>query len=93
MSTTGCLLWGPGGPCTLLPQTLFKVNKIKGLRRHQRQAFSYDSIRQLFQNILDLVFIVEHTYQGKVLHTQLQIIFWEKSCKKNKTATALVMQS
>lgn len=67
---------------------------MKGLRKHQGQALSYDNIRQLFQNILDLVFIVEHTYQGKVLRTHTTTNhFWEKSCKKNKTATALVMQS
>lgn len=46
------------------------------------QVLSYNSIGQLFQNILDLVFIVEHTYQGKVLHTQLQIIFGKKAVKK-----------
>ena len=65
------------------PQPRFRVKeKIKGLRKHQ--VLSYDSIRQLFQNILDLVFIVEHTYQGKVLHTQLQIIFGKKAVKKIK---------
>lgn len=67
------------------PQPRFKVKKkIRGLRKHQRQILSYNSIRQLFQNILDLVFIVEHTYQGKVLHTQLQIIFGKKAVKKIK---------
>lgn len=66
----------PPTPCSEFKE------KIKGLRKHQRQALFYDSIRQLFQNILDLVFIVEHTYQGKVLHTQLQIILEGKSCKK-----------
>lgn len=67
------------------PQPGFKVKKkIRGLRKHQRQILSYNSIRQLFQNILDLVFIVEHTYQGKVLHTQLQIIFGKKAVKKIK---------
>lgn len=68
----------PPTPCSEFKE------KITGLRKHQRQALFYDSIRQLFQNILDLVFIVEHTYQGKVLHTQLQIILGGKSCKKKK---------
>lgn len=54
--------------CPLPTRSEFK-EQIKGLRKHQRQALSYDNIRQVFQNILDLVFIVEHTYQGKVLHT------------------------
>ena len=49
----------------------------------------------LFQHlkILDLVFIVEHTYQGKVLHTQLQSILGEKKLLKKKSSTGLVMQS
>lgn len=64
------------------PQPGFRVKKIRGLRKHQRQILSFNSIRQLFQNILDLVFIVEHTYQGKVLHTQLQIIFGKKAVRK-----------
>lgn len=67
-----------------LPNPCSKFKKVKGLRKHQRQALSYNNIRQLFQNILDLVFIVEHTYQGKVLHTQLQIIFGKKAVKKIK---------
>lgn len=65
------------------PHSEFK-EKIKGLRKHQKQALFYDSIRQLFQNILDLVFIVKHTYQGKVLHTQLQIILGKKKAVKKK---------
>ena len=62
--------------------TPFRVSgQNKGIKE-ERQILSYNSIRQLFQNILDLVFIVEHTYQGKVLHTQLQIIFGKKAVKK-----------
>lgn len=66
--------------------------KRKRLRKHQRQTLSYDSIRQLFQNILDLVFIVEHMYEGKVLHTQLQIILWGKAVKKTEQKTNETLQ-
>ena len=66
------------------PPTPFRVSgQNKGIKE-ERQILSYNNIRQLFQNILDLVFIVEHTYQGKVLHTQLQIIFGKKAVKKIK---------
>lgn len=34
-----------------------------------------------FLKKFDLVFSVEHTGQGKVLHTQLQVIFGEKAVK------------
>ena len=62
----------------LCPPTPFRVSgQNKGIKE-ERQILSYNSIRQLFQNILDLVFIVEHTYQGKVLHIHYKSFLGKK---------------
>lgn len=63
-------LRSPSGQCplpTLNPLSLrSKSREVGGTKGKPSLTIN---IRQLFQNILDLVFIVEHTYQGKVLHT------------------------
>lgn len=63
-------LRSPSGHCalpTLNPLSLRSKSREEGGTKGKPSLTI--NIRQLFQNILDLVFIVEHTYQGKVLHT------------------------
>lgn len=67
--------------------TVFRALVGNKFGTNQGQAFSHHSIRQLFQNILDLFFIVEHTHiRAKCCTHNYKSFFWEKSSKKtNKT--------
>lgn len=63
-------LRSPSGQCALpTPNPLSLRSKSREEGGTKGKPSLTINIRQLFQNILDLVFIVEHTYQGKVLHT------------------------